>query len=180
LKVLGVDLSLNGSGFVVIDSESLLVLESRYVLINAKKKSLNSPALYGMERVHYILVQFAEMVKTHRPEKIIIEGYSMGSRGMVYDIGEVGGVIRHFLFDQGIKYFEVPPKTLKKYITGNGNADKDMMMAAVAKKYSQSFQDDNTNDAYALAVMYVELGELNFLEEIGKLRKSKKNMNSKI
>lgn len=168
------DLSLNGTGLVIVDSNSMKPIESRYVLLNAKKKSLNSPNIFGMERVHYILCQFIEIFENHKPEKIIIEGYSMGSRGMVYDIGEVGGVIRHFMYMNKIPYIEIPPKTLKKYVTDNGNADKEMMMEAVGKKYGHIFQDDNTNDAYAMAIMFIELGEEEFRNRVGKLRKEKK------
>lgn len=60
-------------------------------------------------------------------DKIAIEGYSMGSVGAVFNIAENTGVLKHRLFQEKIKWMEVPPSTLKKHATGKGNADKLMM-----------------------------------------------------
>lgn len=71
----------------------------------------------------------AEITLT-RPDVAVIEGYSMGS-GMTLFLGEAGGAIRLALHDHKIPVAEVPPKTLKKFATGNGNAGKgDMQLAA--------------------------------------------------
>ena len=59
-----------------------------------------------------------------------IEGYSYGSKGKVFEIGENAGLLKHYLYKYGHPFAIVEPKTIKKYATGNGNADKDMMQSA--------------------------------------------------
>ena len=47
----------------------------------------------------------------------------------------------------------VAPTTLKKFATGSGKGDKDMMMMEVFKTYGFSAMDNNECDAYALAAV---------------------------
>jgi crossover junction endodeoxyribonuclease RuvC len=46
----------------------------------------------------------------------------------------------------------VAPSSLKKFITGSGKGDKDMMMMSVYKNYGFEAMDNNECDAYSLAV----------------------------
>jgi Holliday junction resolvasome RuvABC endonuclease subunit len=46
---------------------------------------------------------------------------------------------------------QVPPSTLKKYVTGKGRAEKSQMMLQVYKKWGAEFNDDNAADSYGLA-----------------------------
>ena len=64
---------------------------------------------------------------------------------------ELGAIIRLALFDSGVNWVEVPPKSLKKFVTGNGNAKKDLMLLGVYKMWDFDTEDDNEADAYALA-----------------------------
>lgn len=64
------------------------------------------------------------------PAKVLLEGYSMGSHGRVFNIAENTGVLKHSLLHAGYEYDVVSPKTIKKFATGNGNADKSKMEEA--------------------------------------------------
>ena len=56
-----------------------------------------------------------------------------------------------FCYDnRNIELVYIPPKTLKKFITGNGNANKEKMMEALYKKYKIAVFNDNQADAIAL------------------------------
>lgn len=57
-------------------------------------------------------------------DEVNIEGYSMGSKGQVFHIGEATGLLKHFIWMRGILHSELPPTTVKKWATGKGNADK--------------------------------------------------------
>lgn len=59
---------------------------------------------------------------------VVIENYSFGSTGMVFHIGENVGLLKHKLFSKKINYFSVAPTAIKKYATGKGNANKNMMI----------------------------------------------------
>ena len=58
---------------------------------------------------------------------ILIEDYSFGSKGKVFNLAENCGIMKYMLYKAGYKFFTVPPTVVKKYATGKGNATKDKM-----------------------------------------------------
>ena len=88
-------------------------------------------------------------------ELVVIEGPAYGSNdpgaheraGLYWRV--VGKVV-----ERGVAIAVVAPSTLKVYATGKGNAGKDVVMLAVAKRYPDAGIDGNdTADAYTLAAM---------------------------
>jgi hypothetical protein len=59
-----------------------------------------------------------------------IEGYSYGSKGSVFEIGEATGAFKQRLFVMKIPFNIIEPKTAKKHNSGNGNAGKDVLYNA--------------------------------------------------
>ena len=59
-----------------------------------------------------------------------MEDYSFGSKGKVFNIAEATGLFKHKLHQLGIELHTVPPTVIKKFATGKGNADKEMMYKA--------------------------------------------------
>jgi Holliday junction resolvasome RuvABC endonuclease subunit len=86
----------------------------------------------------------------------------MGSSGMVFDIGEAGGVLKLMLYEQEYvldkNLYIIPPTSLKAFLTGKGNAKKPEIQKAILKIYGISFENDNLADAYGLGKMLLELG----------------------
>lgn len=83
---------------------------------------------------------------------IIKEGYAFGfnNRGMT-KIVELGGIIQLLVEKYSLKIVTVPPKTLKKIISGNGNASKDDVAHSLMSLYGTiEFEDDNQSDALAM------------------------------
>lgn len=68
--------------------------------------------------------------------------------------GMVQGVTRLELIEQGIRYGDVGPSSLKKYATGKGNANKGQVLEAASKRSGLDFAgDDNRADAWWLRAM---------------------------
>ena len=67
--------------------------------------------------------------------------------------GMVQGVTRLELIEQGIRYGDVGPSSLKKYATGKGNASKTETALAALKRGGIEFSDDNECDAWWLWIM---------------------------
>lgn len=57
----------------------------------------------------------------------LIEGYSFGSRGKVFHIAENTGLLKYFLWFNGVydRVQEVAPTAVKKFATGKGSAPKE-------------------------------------------------------
>lgn len=61
---------------------------------------------------------------------VLIEDYSFGSKGKVFNLAENCGIMKYMLYKQGYKFFTVPPTVVKKFATGKGNATKEKMYEA--------------------------------------------------
>lgn len=171
-RIMGLDLSLNGTGISVVD-EGLSIVFSHRVTLNTGTKAF--PELYGMERANFIINVMKDIIENHQPNVVVLEGYSYGSKGRaVFDLGELGGIVRYVLSNLNIPFYEVPPTTLKKYISGKGNADKDMMMAAALSRYGKSFNSHDECDAFCLAAMFLEMPLEDFRQSIGEKSTAKK------
>jgi Holliday junction resolvasome RuvABC endonuclease subunit len=64
---------------------------------------------------------------------ILIEDYSFGSKGKVFNLAENCGLLKYMLYKNGYKFFTVPPTVVKKFATGKGNATKEKMYEAFVK-----------------------------------------------
>lgn len=109
------------------------------------------------ERFNYILQQVLVFIETHPKGPIFIEGYAYAGKGMVFNIGELGGIVKHSLYLLGYDVTEMAPKDLKKFVSGNGNADKPLMIRSVLKKWKYRTSDDNVADAIGLAKYGLQL-----------------------
>jgi Holliday junction resolvasome RuvABC endonuclease subunit len=131
--------------------------------------SLIKSKLKGCPRLSFIEKQVMGCVSAYNPDLIIIEGYSFGSRlGQAFSIGELGGLVKVALFEGGYKSIIIPPTCLKKFVTGKGNASKDIMLMKTFKKYGVEFTDNNKCDAFGLAQMgkaYLEGTEIMYEQE---------------
>jgi crossover junction endodeoxyribonuclease RuvC len=106
------------------------------------------------ERLNFITQEFSRFLSENPGISLAaIEGFSMGSArsGLTQImISAVGASARLELWRAGIDYIEVPPSTLKKWISGKGNAEKNLMLREVFKRWGYDAKDDNDADAFAL------------------------------
>lgn len=169
--IAGLDLSLRKTGFTIIDSNRKILHQEVF----------KTDKMRGMLRLAYIKNRIVQKLKQYKVSKVMVEGYSFGSKGAsVVSLGELGGVVRLALYENGYTYIDCSPSSLKAYIAENGSADKEMMRASVLKKYGIDFSDDNICDSYGLCMMILELGEETpqFVEKGGadKLKKMRKKL----
>jgi Holliday junction resolvasome RuvABC endonuclease subunit len=110
-----------------------------------------------MARLDYLglCVTTAFGIMTSQGSKVTltaIEGYSHASAHGAALAGELGGHLRWLLWHNGVAQVDVPPASLKKFVTGKGNADKSLMLREVYRRWSFEAVDDNEADAFTLAV----------------------------
>ena len=113
---------------------------------------------------------FYDIIKNNKVDVVVIEDYALGACGRVFDIAEATGILKLKLLEGGIKLYAIPPKTSKKVFSGNGNSNKDNMIAMMKKIHKWDIIDifgkDNYGspvsdivDSYALLYTYFHLKE---------------------
>jgi Holliday junction resolvasome RuvABC endonuclease subunit len=82
---------------------------------------------------------------------VVMEGYANAAKFGREAAGELGWAVKRtvFLATEEIPLV-VPPTSLKKFVTGKGNAKKNEMLLGVFKQWGVEFSDDNQADAFAL------------------------------
>jgi Holliday junction resolvasome RuvABC endonuclease subunit len=84
---------------------------------------------------------------------VAMEGYANGAKFGREKAGELGGLVKAFLWKAQHIPLVVPPTSLKKFATGSGAAKKDNILMHVYKRWGAEFADNNLADAFVLAQM---------------------------
>ena len=175
---IGLDLSINSTGICIYDSESK---DTKYYIIGSKftKKTLDSSQniitfikysktdidkqspyhikeRYKTSNIYNIVDEIKKIIKLYKPNIATIEGVSFQSNGSIIDLAGLNYMVRKILIDNNIGTYIVPPTQNKKFATGNGQAEKDVMISAWKKaepkvlKIPGYIKTDDIADAYFL------------------------------
>lgn len=149
MRVVGVDLGLGQTGVATVDGTVLLRPGRRTGpdrLCWLRDAVLDIALGFGGRLGHDVLVA--------------VEGYSYGSKGRsVFDIGELGGVVRAALWDAGASLLVVPPSTVKKYATGSGTKAKEFVWEACRKRAGEEVVSLDEADAWWIRQIGLRLVE---------------------
>ena len=68
--------------------------------------------------------------------RVFIEGYAFATSGKSYvrSVAENSGLLKHKMYKAKQAFTSIPPSVIKKYATGKGNANKDLMYDAFSKE----------------------------------------------
>jgi len=137
VNYIGIDPSTK-TGLVILDRDGTVIVETE-----VKSKLKQDP-----QRFMDIADQIYMYVRDG--DKIMIEGFSFGSRGKAVSTQYgIGWIIRRQLVNKS--YTEIPPAMLKKFATGKGNSKKEDMILPIYKRWGYQNDSDNIRDAYVLA-----------------------------
>lgn len=145
---IGLDLSLVGTGLIVL--EDGIITERR--LIKSKPVPDGKP-IDEVKRIRGIVEDIRKTVEEFKPTIAVIEGLAFMARNSsaLVQLSALNYMTRAMLMDYNVPFIIVAPTSLKKYVTGNGGAKKDVMLIETYKRWNVSILDDNVCDAYALA-----------------------------
>jgi crossover junction endodeoxyribonuclease RuvC len=150
---IGLDLSLTATGFVAI-SEAMEIVE----MTTIKPKKLD-----GGERIDYIVKEvITDRILGRRhiwPDMVVCReeyAYAASSSSDAV-LKELGGVIRYVLRSAGITLYDMPIASCKKFVTGKGNAPKDLMQKDVYKNLGVDTPDEHSADAVGVALTALAL-----------------------
>jgi crossover junction endodeoxyribonuclease RuvC len=146
-KILGLDISLTATGVVIIEDDTLIFSDTIKTKPGGKKPSDE------VKRLQKILDSINKIIDEHSPELVVIEGLAFMAKNTtaLVQLAGLNYMIRCELVDRKLKFLIVAPTTLKRFITGKGNAQKDHMMLEVYKQYGHALTDNNVCDAFALS-----------------------------
>lgn len=68
-----------------------------------------------------------DCVYAYYPEMTYLESYSYASTGKAFSIGENTGVLKNKLWTLDVNFEIIAPTVIKKYATGKGNANKELL-----------------------------------------------------
>jgi len=144
----GIDPSLVGTGVVVIDENGEI----------AEKKLISTTSDISIEQRLIDILKGISFIKgVPRLEKVYIEDLAYFSKSSrLFELAGLHFLIRVSFFQNNIQLNIIPPKTLKKFVTKNGNAKKNLMLLQCYKRWGETFEDDNLCDAYCLARLALE------------------------
>lgn len=160
MRILGLDLSLRSTGYVVLDedevvwhggvgSRDLREVERLAMFDTWIRETLSSKnAIYWTQHPAPDAPRPAYTPIDH----VAIEGYSYASANMLPALGELGGVIKLAVHQAGIPIHVIAPGTWKKVLCGNGQLKKDQVRLEIYKRYAVEFASQDTTDAWAVAM----------------------------
>lgn len=106
------------------------------------------PQSRGAQRLADAAAWLDRMLDLYRPELVLLEGYSFGSRfTRAHALGELGGVVRLGLHRRGVPMLELAPKVRAKLATGKGNAGKEQVLAEAIRRLGYAGHSNDEADA---------------------------------
>lgn len=157
--IIGIDPSLTGTGIARVDTDDRLVASTLTITTKGsatatyqqRTRRLSTLACRDIGDIAlglpYVDEEIADLVIIEAP------AYSKSNAGTSM-LNGLWWMILNRLDVLGIPYAVAQPTTLKKYATGKGNASKDAVLLAVARRYPHiDVTDNNQADALVLAAM---------------------------
>lgn len=95
----------------------------------------------NLERYQRISIWVCSVLKLHNVSKVGIEDYSYSSKGLVFNIAEMTGVVKYELFKRKIPILPIAISDIKKSFSGKGNSGKDKMYASFVSKTGVKLSD---------------------------------------
>lgn len=156
-RIVGIDPSLTGTGIAVVNGRAV---QSAYRL------EIRPRNLIGLERLDAILDCVIDEVyhSGGDTDLVVIEGpaYSKGADPGAHERAGLWWMLRYRLWRRDMPVAVLTPGQLKKYVSGNGTAGKDLVLASVVRRYGHLVEvnDNDTADALVLAAAGADhLGE---------------------
>lgn len=151
-RLLCLDLSMNSTGFVVIDVNRRT---SEFLIQNIGTTNTTKVDEWGekYEIIYKQMVYFRDVIK---PDNLIIERPYMQHGVSTMAIMGALGIVRYAFKGCGEPTF-ISANTIKKVIAGHGHAKKYLVKSALLRMFPDiNFANDDESDALGLAITYLK------------------------
>lgn len=140
MRILGIDHG-GRTGYAVLDDGKLFAHGYHQVSSGTKNQA-------GY-RLHKMYETVSDLINTYKPDIVALEEPKDRTNGNTV-LTLIGYYATALLcaYDLDLSVNEVNPKQMKKVLTGNGNADKDMMLEYIAMHLGKSIDDISPVELY--------------------------------
>lgn len=151
IKIIGIDPGLAATGIGIVRGRGLRV--DGYAYGSIQTEAAHSTA----HRLNHIFTKLIHVIKTESPDMMLVEDiFSLGKypkSGIT--LGKVSGVVLLAASQAAITVHEVPVREIKQVLTGNGNASKEQLEAAVRHSLNcdAPIRPFHASDALGLALI---------------------------
>ena len=153
MRIIGLDPGLRHTGWGIIELKN-----NRLIHIDDGRISPSTNLDEG-DRLLIIRNKLKEIVDNYNPSISAVEqifvGYGMGSS---LKLGIARGVSILVLAEASLKIKELPPKLVKKTVTGYGSSSKLQIKAMVTKLLGIEPKNEDSSDALAVAISAQHIG----------------------
>lgn len=152
LRIIGVDpgLAITGYGIIDVEGRRIKLKEAGVIRASYRQKL--------QDRLIEIYDGLIEIIEETRPAVAVIEKLYSHYKHPVTSIlmGHVRGVVYLTIRKNNLLLYELPAKTVKKSLTGNGNASKEQVARMVQAYLNLKKQPEpvDISDALALAISH--------------------------
>lgn len=148
--VCGIDPSPNKTAIMVFHNG---ILARKYFTTKTKKHLamdrgavlLDPKIISDLDKLVLIEELIADIITNVKPHYVAIEDFSLGSTHQTYPVGGNQYLIRLLFYKAGIPLRFYRPDKVKKFASGNGHADKNVMLAKCFMKWGADFTDYGEN-----------------------------------
>ena len=150
---LGLDLSLCSSGVIVLKNDKIILQKI------IKSKPVGDKPIDELKRIQKIVNEIENVVSDYNPTVSVIEGMAFMAKNTtaLVQLSALNYMTRAMLADYRVPFYICAPTTLKKFITGKGNTDKEVLMMVVYRDYNEQLLNNNLVDAFGLSLIGLAL-----------------------
>ena len=158
MRIIGVDPGLRHTGWGIVDiinNNPIHVADGR----------ISAPvSLTDGKRLSFIKWELTSLVLQYKPSFSAIEQIFVGAgSGSSLKLGMARGVALLVLAEAELKIKELPPRLVKKTVTGSGAASKEQIKLMIERLLNITPKNEDSSDALAIAVSAYHIGINNFL-----------------
>lgn len=152
-RILGIDPGTNILGFGIIELK-----DNKPIVLDMNVLHLKNFDDH-QSKLREIFLRVQEIIESYQPESLSIESPFFGKNAQsMHKLGRAQGVAIAAAMVMGVEIFEFSPKTIKKSITGNGNATKEqvasMLKSILCYTIETKYLDATDALAAALCLFY--------------------------
>ena len=161
MRIIGIDPGLRHTGWGIVEFQN-----NKLGYIDDGSISPSTSKSDG-ERLFFIKDQLTGIILKYAPNKSAIEQIFVGlGAGSSLKLGMARGVSMAVLAESGLHISEIPPKLVKKTITGYGSASKYQIKSMIEKLLNIIPRNEDSADALAIAISAHHIGNDNTISNL--------------